>query len=121
MRPSQIVLQNCRSIYRFGLLVLKIGFIIIAVGFVVGLLGMGWKTAVVGVSCAALGIITGQIAESSLTNRMKFMFGYLTAKQVHDFAMEHLTAKNDEADETEVFLGKFVGEMEWKERQEGKK
>lgn len=89
-------------------------------GVVVGLLGKGWKVAVAGLGCAALGIITGQVAEISLASRIKFMFGHLTAKQVHDFAMEHLTAKARDADSTEVFLGKLVGEMEWKERQERK-
>jgi hypothetical protein len=100
--------------------VLKIGFILILAGLVVGLLGKGWKIAAGGLGCAVLGIITGQVAEISLTSRIKFMFGYLTAKQVHDFALAHLTVKTEEADPTEVFLGKLVGEMEWKERQEKK-
>lgn len=118
--PSPIILRNCRPIYRFGLLVLKIGLIIALGGLVAALLGKGWKIGALGLGCAGLGIVIGQTAEICLTNKMKRLVESVTAKQVHDFAVQHLRATKDGADDTEVFLGKFIGEMDWQERQRRK-
>ncbi len=118
--PYSTILRNCRPIYRLGMFVLKIGFVIVSVGLVMGFLGKGWMILSIGVGCAVVGIIIGQAGEGSLANQMKNLDSSLSAKQVHDLAVRHLRATGDDVEDTEVFLGKFVGEMEWQERQKKK-
>jgi hypothetical protein len=93
---------------------LMVGMVVAGIGLVVGLFGKGWIVCFVGVGCGVVGIIIGQAAEVALTNEMKNMVESVTAKQAHDLAVRHLKAIGDDVDDTEVFLGKFIGEMDWK-------
>jgi hypothetical protein len=96
--------------------VLKIGMILAALGLLVGLFGKGWATILIGIGCAVLGILIGNVALISLTNEMKYLDESVNAKQAHDLAAQHLHAHGD-LDDSEVFLGKFVSDMEWREKQ----
>ena len=114
------ILRKCRPIYRLGIFVLMVGMVLAAIGLVVGLFGKGWMILLIGVGCALAGIIIGQIAEICLTNEMKFLVESVTAKQAHDLAARHLKASGDDVDDTEVFLGKFIEETDWQEKQKSK-
>ncbi len=117
MTPYRTILRTCRPIYKFGVLVLMAGMILAGLGLVVGMFGKGWVTFLIGIGGAAVGIIIGQVAMVSLTNEMKFLAKSVTAKQAHDLAARHLQAHEDDVADTEVFLGKFIGEMDWQEKQ----
>ncbi len=111
------ILQKCRPIYRFGMSLLIVGMVVFAIGLIVGLFGKGWMVLLIGVGCIVAGIIIGQVAEICLTNEMKFLVDSLTAKQAHDMAAQHLQARGPDVDDTEVFLGKFIVEMDWQEKE----
>jgi hypothetical protein len=90
------------------------------VGLVVGLLGKGWIVLLVSGACAVVGIIIGQVAEMCLANEMKFLVESVTAKEAHDLAARHLQSHGDDVDETGVFLGKFIADTDWREKQKKK-
>lgn len=117
MTPYRTILRECRPIYRFGIFMLMVGMAIAGIGLVVGLFGKGWIVCLIGIGFAVVGIIIGQAAEITLTNEMKNMVGSVTAKQAHELAVRHLKAIGDDVDDTEVFLGKFIEEMDWQEKQ----
>ncbi len=120
MTLYRTILRKCRPIYKLGMFVLMIGMVLAGIGLAVGLFGKGWMICLIGIGCAAVGIIIGQVAEISLTNEMKNMVVSVTAKQAHELAARHLKASGDDVDDTEVFLGKFIGEMDWREKQKRK-
>lgn len=98
-----------------------VGMVLSAIGLIVGLFGKGWTLLLIGVGCAAVGILIGQVAECCLANEMKSLVDSVTAKQAHDMAAQHLQARGEDVDDTEVFLGKFIGEMDWQKKQKQKK
>ena len=120
MSLYRTILQKCRPIYQFGMFLLMVGMVVAVIGLIVIFFGKGWIVLLIGAGCAVAGIIIGQVAEISLTNEMKSLVESVTAKQAHDLAVQHLLAHGDDVDDTEVFLGKFIGAMDRQEKQERK-
>ena len=113
---ARTILRKCRPIYKIGTLVLQLGMLTIIIGLVGGWRGSGWLTLYIGIGCAVLGILIGQVAEGTLTNEIKIIIPSITAKQAHDLAAPHLQANGPDVDNTEVFLGKLIGELEYQNR-----
>lgn len=108
-------LQMCRSIYRLGVTVFWIGILLTGIGLVIGLFGIGWTALTIGIGCVVLGIITSQIPVIHLGNEVKSIDESLTPKQASDLTSRHLRQRGDDINkpkDTEVFLGKFGGEVE---------
>lgn len=111
------ILQNCRAIYRAGIFLLKVGLAAILAGLVIDVLGKGWTILVLGLGWVLGGIILGQLAEAVLVNKMKSLVARVTAREAHEVAVRYLQGTGGRADETELFLNKFVEEMERRRRQ----
>ncbi len=105
-------LRICRPIYRLGVAVFWIGILLTGIGLVIGLFSRGWTALLIGISCVVPGIITSQIPVVYLGNEVQSIDESLTPKQVSDLVSRHLREHGDDADDTEVFLGKFCGEVE---------
>jgi ribosomal protein L7/L12 len=88
-----------------------IGILLTGIGLVIGLFGRGWTALVIGIGCVVLGIITSQIPVLHLGNEVKSIDESLTAKQASDLVSRHLRERSNDADDTEVFLGRFGGEV----------
>jgi hypothetical protein len=116
----KLILRKCRPIYRFGMFVLMVAMISAVMGLVVCLLGKGWIILLISGICAAFGIVIGQTAELCLANEMKFLVDSVTAKEAHDLAARYLRSHGDDVDETDVFLGKFIADQDWREKQKKK-
>jgi hypothetical protein len=98
--------------YRLGATLFWIGMLLNGAGLVVAFSGKGWTTSVIGIGCIVIGMFTSQIPAMYLGNEVKAIDESLTAKQVSDLVSRHLREHGDEANDTEVFLGKFGGEFE---------
>jgi hypothetical protein len=120
VRLRSKIIPYCRLIYQTGVLLVAIGAVVTFAGLVIGLCGKGWITFFVGIGCVVFGWILGQVALHTVTNEMKLLVQSVTAKQASELAARHLNAKGDDADNTEVFLGQFIADMEWQERQNSK-
>src|SRR5690349_8962292 len=114
---KRALVRKCRPIYRFGMLLVMVGIALCGAGLVARLLGKGWMTGLIGIGCAVSGIIVGQVAELALTSEMKFLVESVTPKQAHDFAVSHLQAYGEDVEDTDVFLGKFIAEMDQQGKQ----
>ena len=116
----KMILRKCRQIYRFGIFILMVAMISAIIGSVICLLGKGWIVLVISGICAVVGIVIGQTAELCLANEMKFLVESVTAKEAHDLAARYLQSHGDDVDETGVFLGKFIADQGWREKQKKK-
>src|SRR5437016_5804993 len=114
---GRTILRRSRPIYRLGTFVLKTGMMLTSLGLIVGLSGKGWIICLIGSGCVLAGVFIGQAAEVSLTGVIKHVDWSITANQAHDLDARYLQARDDEADDLEVFLGELVGEVEYQERQ----
>jgi hypothetical protein len=117
MKYSPAFLKICRPLYRLGALILAIGALAVVGGLVVGVSGKGWTSLLIGIGLCLSGIIIGRIPEVYVANQLKFVHQPLTAKQAYDLVAQHLKAKGDDVEDTQVFLGRIVGELEHKERE----
>jgi hypothetical protein len=106
------MIKKCKPIYSIGMLLLMLGMILTMLSLILGLLNIGWKALVAGIGLSLIGYIIVQAALISLANELKYLDDSLTPKQAHDLAAQHLQSKGDDADDTEVFLGKFIADME---------
>lgn len=97
-----------------------VGMLLTVIGLVMGLSGRGWIVLLIGISCIVLGIITGKIPEIYLADRVKLIHESLTPKQAQELVARHLRARGDDADDTQVFLGKFGADIDWQKRQKRK-
>jgi len=99
------------------MLILMIGMLFICVGLTIGLFRKSWIALLCGIGITGLGIVIGNIPIVYLASQVKSIDPSLNAKQAHDLVVRHLREHGSEADDTKVFLGKFIGETEWRERQ----
>ncbi|HEX3599672.1 MAG TPA: hypothetical protein VHU84_05980 [Lacipirellulaceae bacterium] len=120
MKYSPIFLKICRPLYRLGGLILLIGTLAIVGGLVLGVLGNGWMSLLIGIGLCLVGIVVGRIPEVYVANQLKFVYHPLSAKQAYDLVAKHLRAKGADAEDTRVFLGRIVGELEYEQRQREK-
>jgi hypothetical protein len=105
-------LRMCRPIYRLGVSVFWVGILLTGIGLVVALFGSGWTALVIGIGCVAFGMTSYGSALIYLSNEVKLIDESLTAKQVSDLVSPHLSERGDDAEDTEVFLGRFGGEVD---------
>jgi len=96
--------------HRLGVAGFWFGILLTSIGLVIGLLGRGWIAF--GIGCVVIGIIISQIPVIYLSNEVKSIDESLTPKQASDLVLRHLRERGEDADDTEVFLGKFGGEVE---------
>jgi len=101
-------IKMCKPMYKLGIAMLIIGIVSVIICLVIALLGKGWIAFFIAFGFCVIAIIMGQISELYLVKHLKLIDESLTPKQAHLLAVQHLRDNSEDADDTEVFLGKFI-------------